>query len=197
MALYQLSYVCVYLLKVMNEHKLSTQARKNLPASKFVFPKGRRYPIEDKPHARNALARVSQYGSPSEKAKVRSAVHSKYPDIGESAETEMSKLAESIVDGLLNEVTGLPYTDRGGAIPHDKEWWEAGYAAGLRNDMRNPYREGSQEWGQWQAGNDAAHHRNRARGSMPPKADVMPGGGAMQLGDTTAIGVSGGGGYAG
>lgn len=68
----------------LQERKLSYQARKHLPKSDFVFPKGRRYPIEDKPHARNALARVSQHGSPSEKAKVRAAVHRKYPGIGEN-----------------------------------------------------------------------------------------------------------------
>lgn len=68
----------------LHERKLSYQARKHLAKSDFVFPKDRRYPIEDKAHARNALARVSQHGSSSEKAKVRAAVHSKYPDIGES-----------------------------------------------------------------------------------------------------------------
>lgn len=66
----------------MIERKLSYQARQHLPKSDFIFPKGRRYPIEDKPHARNALARVSQHGSSSEKAKVRAAVHRKYPGIG-------------------------------------------------------------------------------------------------------------------
>jgi hypothetical protein len=40
------------------------------------------YPIPDKPHARNALARVSQHGTPAEKAKVKAAVKAKYPDIG-------------------------------------------------------------------------------------------------------------------
>ena len=67
----------------LEEKKLSYKARKALSSGSFVFPKERRYPIEDKAHARNALARVSQHGSSSsEKAKVRAAVHSKYPDIG-------------------------------------------------------------------------------------------------------------------
>jgi len=35
-------------------------------------------------NARNALARVSQHGSPTEKAKVRGAIHRKYPGIGKS-----------------------------------------------------------------------------------------------------------------
>jgi len=63
--------------------ELTTAARKRLAAGSFVFPKERRYPIHDKIHARNALARVAQHGSPSEQATVRSAVYSKYPDIRE------------------------------------------------------------------------------------------------------------------
>jgi hypothetical protein len=63
--------------------KLTTAARKAIPSSKFALP-GRRYPIEDAAHARNALARVSQHGTSSEKATVRAKVHSKYPDIGKS-----------------------------------------------------------------------------------------------------------------
>lgn len=61
--------------------RLTTKARKALPTSTFALP-GRRYPINDPSHARNALSRVSQYGSPGEKAKVRAAVHRKYPSIG-------------------------------------------------------------------------------------------------------------------
>ena len=61
--------------------KLTTKARKALPKSDFALGAGR-YPIEDKAHARNALARVSQHGTPAEKAKVRGAVSRKFPDIG-------------------------------------------------------------------------------------------------------------------
>jgi hypothetical protein len=61
--------------------RLTTSARKALPGSAFALP-GRRYPIPDESHARNALSRVSQYGSPSEKSKVRAAVHRRYPGIG-------------------------------------------------------------------------------------------------------------------
>ncbi|MBS0322198.1 MAG: hypothetical protein JSR18_16760 [Proteobacteria bacterium] len=39
--------------------KLTTEARKKLPDSKFALP-GDRYPIEDKAHARDAKARASQ-----------------------------------------------------------------------------------------------------------------------------------------
>ena len=40
--------------------ELDANARKKLPARKFAEPKERKYPIEDKPHARNAKARASQ-----------------------------------------------------------------------------------------------------------------------------------------
>lgn len=62
---------------------LSTAARKKLPAGAFAGP-NRSYPINDKNHARNALSRVEQFGSPSEKARVRAAVHRKFPGIGKS-----------------------------------------------------------------------------------------------------------------
>jgi hypothetical protein len=56
--------------------KLSTADRKALPASDFVFPDTRAYPINDEGHARDALARSS--GKP-EEAKVRAAVKRRYP----------------------------------------------------------------------------------------------------------------------
>ena len=40
--------------------KLKTGTRKKLPAKAFAEPDKRAYPIEDKPHARNAKARASQ-----------------------------------------------------------------------------------------------------------------------------------------
>jgi len=61
--------------------KLTAGERESLPKGDFALP-GRRYPIEDKNHARAALSRVSQHGTPEEKAKVRAAVHRSYPDIG-------------------------------------------------------------------------------------------------------------------
>ncbi len=62
--------------------KLSYEARKELPKKDFAEKKARAYPIEDASHARNALARVSQFGSSAEKAEVRAKVHKKYPNIG-------------------------------------------------------------------------------------------------------------------
>lgn len=62
--------------------KLTTKERKRLPKGDFAVPGKKAYPIPDKSHARNALARVSQFGSPSEKKEVRTAVHRKFPAIG-------------------------------------------------------------------------------------------------------------------
>lgn len=40
--------------------KLSTDDRKHLPKGKFALPEEKRFPIEDKAHARNAKARAAQ-----------------------------------------------------------------------------------------------------------------------------------------
>lgn len=40
--------------------ELTPKARDKLPATEFAEPDKRAYPIEDKPHARNAKARASQ-----------------------------------------------------------------------------------------------------------------------------------------
>jgi len=64
--------------------RLTAAARRRLPASAFVFPKARKYPIHDKSHARNALSRVSAHGTAAQKARVRAAVRSRYPSIGRS-----------------------------------------------------------------------------------------------------------------
>ena len=60
---------------------LSAARRRALPASDFAGGKGH-YPDDTINRARNALSRVSQYGDAELKAKVRAAVHRKYPSIG-------------------------------------------------------------------------------------------------------------------
>lgn len=60
---------------------LTTKARKRIKEENFALP-GRRYPIENVSHARNALARVAQHGTSEEQVQVRSAVHRKYPTLG-------------------------------------------------------------------------------------------------------------------
>src|SRR6185312_12660366 len=63
--------------------RLTYAQRKALPKSDFAVPSTRNggkggYPIPDVSHARNALARVSEFGSPAEKAEVRAKVHREY-----------------------------------------------------------------------------------------------------------------------
>lgn len=61
--------------------KLSYRKRKALPKTSFAIPKDKSYPINDEAHAKNALARVSQFGTSAEKKKVRNAVKKKFPKI--------------------------------------------------------------------------------------------------------------------
>ena len=71
----------------MNRHSgvksvLSTARRNKLPSSTFGLPGSRKYPVEDKSHARNALARASQqYNagrlSASQKAQIDAKAHRK------------------------------------------------------------------------------------------------------------------------
>ena len=65
--------------------KLTYKQRKKLPKGDFVFPNRApgpgSYPIPDITHARNALARVAQHGTPYEKRKVREKVYKKLPQL--------------------------------------------------------------------------------------------------------------------
>jgi len=73
--------------------KLSAASRQKMKPSSFALPgKGEgpggkgsgSYPINDESHARNALARVAQHGSSTEKATVRAKVAAKFPGIASS-----------------------------------------------------------------------------------------------------------------
>jgi hypothetical protein len=79
---------------------MSAKERQALPRSDFALPgKGEgpkgagagSYPIPDLNHARNALARVAQHGSPAEKAEVRRKVREKFPNIHQAAERRYGK----------------------------------------------------------------------------------------------------------
>lgn len=66
----------------MSKDLSSTKNRKKLSKKSFALPGKRKYPIPDKAHARNALARVAQHGTKEEQKKVRAAVRKKFPSIG-------------------------------------------------------------------------------------------------------------------
>lgn len=91
---------------VFLEKKLTSKKRKSLPSSSFVFPKERKYPIHDISHARNALSRVAQHGTPEEKKKVKAAVQKRYPSIqiDESVDrSALAKVAQALASGHLGK----------------------------------------------------------------------------------------------
>jgi len=65
--------------------ELTAKKRNQLPDSAFALS-GRRYPIHDEAHARNAIARVMQHGTKAEQTTVLRKVHAKYPNIELSGE---------------------------------------------------------------------------------------------------------------
>lgn len=66
--------------------KLTMSQRKKLKKSQFAIPDkapgSGSYPIQDREHAANALARVEEFGTEEEKAQVRRRVKAKW-DMGE------------------------------------------------------------------------------------------------------------------
>lgn len=79
--------------------ELTSKARKQLPTSVFAIPSKRAYPIHDEAHARNALSRVAQFGTPAEKAQVRAAVARRYPNMGKSKVAKRANKAMQSVRG--------------------------------------------------------------------------------------------------
>ncbi len=82
---------------------LSAKERNALPTEAFAIPQGRRYPIHNIEHARDALSRVSEFGTPQEKALVHAAVHHRYPQIGKKSDAKMETHADR-----KSEPTGEP-----------------------------------------------------------------------------------------
>jgi hypothetical protein len=66
--------------------KLTASGRDKLPSSAFALPKERKFPVTNRSHAVNALARASQSGVASIKAVVRKKVHAKFPDLAKHDE---------------------------------------------------------------------------------------------------------------
>jgi hypothetical protein len=61
--------------------KLTYEERNALPRTIFALKMAGKYPIPDISHARNALARVSSFGSPGEQLQVKYAVYQHYPEL--------------------------------------------------------------------------------------------------------------------
>ena len=66
--------------------ELTAKGRKQIKEENFAIPEEKKYPIHDIEHARNALARVSQFGTPEERRRVREAVYRRYPSLREEFE---------------------------------------------------------------------------------------------------------------
>ncbi len=76
--------------KKEHDGHITTFGRKHLNKHEFALPpnpeekeRGEKgsYPIDTIARARNALARVAQFGTPAEQEEVRAKVHKKYPQI--------------------------------------------------------------------------------------------------------------------
>lgn len=65
----------------LNKFAAELTAKGRAQVKSFAIPDEKKYPIHDAAHARNALARVSQFGSTEDKSRVRAAVKSKFPGI--------------------------------------------------------------------------------------------------------------------
>lgn len=71
--------------------KLTAKQRSKIPKSKFAMPGKRAYPIDTKARARNALARVSQFGTKAQQKKVRAAVTKRYPSLKKTGGSRRKK----------------------------------------------------------------------------------------------------------
>lgn len=86
-------------LSARTNQKRNTAGRRNQMArSSFALPKGTgrqpgkdQYRIDDAAHARNALARVSQFGSAGEQRTVRRKVAARFPSIGRTNSTSSKR----------------------------------------------------------------------------------------------------------
>lgn len=64
--------------------RLTAKQRRKLPKSAFALPGSRRYPIDTKARARNALARASQHEAKGTQKRIRAKVTKKYPSLKKS-----------------------------------------------------------------------------------------------------------------
>jgi hypothetical protein len=73
-----------------NKARNTTKGRAQMPASDFGLPAQKKYRIDDAAHARDALSRVAQSGTPGQQATVRAKVAKKYPSIGKKSANRKS-----------------------------------------------------------------------------------------------------------
>lgn len=73
---------CAVCEPLFTKAKLKSKARGKLPASDFADPKGRKLPMHDEPHVRNALSRLNQTDTVTPKAEVASRLRSRAKSMG-------------------------------------------------------------------------------------------------------------------
>lgn len=107
-------------LEQISEEDLSTKQRKSINDEDFALPDQRKYPIHDKSRARNALARVEQYGTPEEKGKVQAAVRKRYPDM--EVEESRGRKGKAIAERELSAKQRKFINDEDFALPHQRKY---------------------------------------------------------------------------
>jgi hypothetical protein len=100
----------------LNEASRDKIAPKNFALSPKQSGTGKpAYPIEDKHHAANALARVKQNGSPAEKSEVYKDVAKKYP--GLAAKSSVGAVKAKVKSSQFAAPGAMPATMGTGALP--------------------------------------------------------------------------------
>jgi len=89
------------------------------------LPGKRTYPIPDKAHARNALARVGRHGTPAEQKKVKAAVQKRFPSLGTKSKKSRSVSGHArgtLVRAVLHGLLALPTSDRADSASRTVRW---------------------------------------------------------------------------
>ena len=112
----------------LEKAKLKAKQRRALPKSAFAIPEkapgSGSYPIPDESHARNALARVSQFGTPEEKSRVRAAVRRRYPNIemDKAMDGSMFSGANPQLAAVTSDASDDNSDDNASSMPGSPAW---------------------------------------------------------------------------
>jgi len=166
---------------------LTQPSREKIKKKHFAIPKGGpggtgRYPIHDESHARNALTRVRQYGTPSEKSQVYAAVAKKYPGLAARSSVESVK-------GKIKKADWLPGTQtvdvRGGLpdpaklqrmnLPEEISFGQGQQAAPARKPgVPHPSQHPSARAARQRMANSAAARGAAIPAAAPPAPSALP-----------------------
>jgi hypothetical protein len=71
------------LTKRTNARRNTKAGRKRMSSASFGLPQQRKYRLDTRAHAVNALARAAQHATPAQRAQIRRRAKAKYPSIGQ------------------------------------------------------------------------------------------------------------------